>query len=469
MNGELLAVLDHIERDKGISRKVLIEAVEAALVSAARKTIGGEETDEFVVTLDGISGQIEVFINGEKYETPDFGRIAAQTAKQVIIQKIREAERDVVFVEYQAKVGELVNGIIHRFERGDLIVDLGRTEAVLPRREQSPREEYRQGERLRAYVLDVRRNTKGQQIILSRTHPGLIQELFELEVPEIYDGIVEIKSIAREPGERSKVSVFSNDDKVDSVGACVGMRGTRVKSIVRELQGEKVDIVRWSDEIRSYIAAALNPAEIDRMDVDLERKHSEIIVEDSQLSLAIGKRGQNVRLASKLTGWTIDIRSESAAEALRGLALSQLPSVGAKTEEALRDAGYLNVDMIARASVEALTQVPGVGEKGAEKMIESAKELVQDTLSKVTRVMPSFGIRDADDEEGSGEESSRPARRVRGPALSAAEKLFGSDEEEVSAEEEESPEAEPVQEAEPIQDSEDLEDIEEVEEDKQGA
>jgi N utilization substance protein A len=244
----------------------------------------------------------------------NFSRIAAQTAKQVIIQKVREAEREGIYNEFKDRVGQLVNGIVRRYEKGDLIVDLGRAEALLPRWEQVPRENYRQGDRVRAYVAEVRMATKGPQVILSRTHPGLLAELFRIEVPEIAEGIVEIMAVAREPGSRAKIAVVSHDSDVDPIGACVGMRGSRVQNVVSELRGEKIDIINWTPDIARFACSALAPAEVTRVYVDSEEQSLEIIVPDDQLSLAIGKKGQNVRLAAKMTGWKIDIMSESRAD-----------------------------------------------------------------------------------------------------------------------------------------------------------
>lgn len=392
MNGELLSVLDHIEREKGVKKEILIAAVESALVSAARRTLGRE--DDITVEIDKESGQIKVMVQGKEVESPNFGRIAAQTAKQVIIQKIREAERDVVYQTYLNRIGTLANGSVHRFERGDIIVDLGKTEAVIPKRELSSKETYRQGDRIRGYILDVRRSGKSPQVVLSRTHPGIVRRLFEMEVPEIQDGIVEIKSVAREAGERIKIAVYSKDKKVDCIGACVGMRGGRVKEIVRELQGEKIDIVRYSEDTKEYIAGAMSPAEVVDVLINKEKKSVDVVVEDDQLSLAIGKRGQNVRLASRLTGWDIDIKAKSTlaakreeAAALLGIkrapegeeafTLREIEGVGAKTELALKAANFTTVESIANSSIEALTEVKGIGKKTAEKILASAKGILQ--------------------------------------------------------------------------------------------
>ncbi|MDD5574245.1 MAG: transcription termination factor NusA [Candidatus Omnitrophica bacterium] len=380
MSSELLAILDHIERERGVSREVLIQAVESAMVSAVKKAIGAKSTENIRVTIDRTDGKIRAFMDEQEVKSMDFGRIAAQTAKQVIIQKIREAEKDVIFNEFSAKVGDIVSGTVYRFDKGNIIVDLlGKAEGILPKREQSPRDDFRQGQRVRAYVLEVKRETKGPQIILSRTSPFFVKKLFELEVPEIFEGIVEIRSISREAGERTKIAVWSKDEKVDCVGACVGMRGSRVKDIVTELQGEKIDIIRWSDDLREYITAALSPAKITEIRLDKDVEKAQVIVPDDQLSLAIGKHGQNVRLASKLTGWELDIRTrqeivQEKEEAKKTRAQMTLDGVGEKVLDALIDAGLDSLEKIKDASVDRLTQIKGIGAKKAEKIIEAAKE-----------------------------------------------------------------------------------------------
>ncbi len=343
MEQNLNQIIDQVVKDKGIDRAVLIEALEAAILSAANKKyrntrdleahyneeLGEVELFEFVTVVEEVEDSYkeidleeareidpEVEIGdslGMKMDASGFSRIAAQTAKQVIIQKVREAEREGIYNEFKDRVGELVNGIVRRYERGDLIVDLGKAEALLPHREQVPRENYRQGDRVRAYVIDVRMATKGPQIILSRTAPGLVEALFRTEVPEISEGIVEIVGVAREAGSRSKIAVVSHDPDVDPVGACVGMRGSRVQNVVSELRGEKIDIIPWTPDVARFACAALSPAEVTRVYVDNEEKALEVIVPDDQLSLAIGKKGQNVRLAARLTEWKIDIKSETAA------------------------------------------------------------------------------------------------------------------------------------------------------------
>lgn len=385
MSSELLAILDHIERERGVSREILIQAVESAMVSAVKKAIGAKNLENIRVTIDRTDGKIKAFMDDQEIKTVDFGRIAAQTAKQVIIQKIREAEKDVIFNEFSAKVGDIVSGTVYRFDKGNIVVDLlGKAEGILPKREQSPRDDFRQGQRVRAYVLEVKKETKGPQIILSRTSPFFVKKLFELEVPEIFEGIVEIKSISREAGERTKIAVWSKDEKVDCVGACVGMRGSRVKDIVTELQGEKIDIIRWSDDLREYITASLSPAKITEIRLDKKEEKAQVIVPDDQLSLAIGKHGQNVRLASKLTSWELDIRTrqeivQEKEEAKKTRAQMTLDGVGEKVLDALIDAGFDSLEKIKDASVDRLTQIKGIGAKKAEKIIEAAKERLSKT------------------------------------------------------------------------------------------
>ncbi len=396
MNDEFLTILENIEREKGISKEILFQAVESALVSAARKVIGKKDED-ITVKIDRKNGKIKVYCGKKEIESSEFGRIAAQTAKQVIIQKIREAERDIIFEEFTNKIGNIINGSVHRFERGDVIIDLGKTEATLPKNQQCRKESYRQGDRVRAYVLDVKRTPRGPQIIISRTHPGLVKRLFELEVPEINEGIVEIKAISREAGERTKISVYSKEERVDAVGACVGMKGQRVKSIVREIHGERLDIVRWSPDIKEYAKAALSPAEISSVNFNKEKNVMEVLVNDDQLSLAIGKHGQNVRIASKLIGCEIDIRSASRLKELKekegkkkGKAKEKKPKakekkkkiptvkdlagVGKKTAEALIKSGLDDIEKISKLKPADLIKVPGIGKKTAEKIIESSKE-----------------------------------------------------------------------------------------------
>ncbi|MFA4992043.1 MAG: transcription termination factor NusA [Candidatus Omnitrophota bacterium] len=382
MNQNLLMVLDSIERDKGIKKEILIKAIESALISAARKNLG-KHIEDIKAEFNSETGDFKVIGPDGNEISGDFGRISAQTAKQVIIQKIREAERDVVFDEYQKKINDIASGAVHRFEKGMIIVDLGRVEGVLPKRELPPGEEYRQGDRIKALVVDVKREPKGPQILLSRASPGFVKRLFELEVPEIYEGIVEIKSVSREAGDRSKIAVYSKDDKVDPVGACVGMRGQRVKNIVRELGGEKIDIIRWSNNMGEFISSSLSPAEIMSVKTTEAEKRAEVIVADDQLSLAIGKKGQNVRLAAKLTGWNIDIRSKSEIDQVKEMSASEIDGVGPKTEKALKKAGYDTLGKIVRLDLNELIAVKGVGKKTAEKILKSAKELMEQKVHEV--------------------------------------------------------------------------------------
>ncbi|MBU1006381.1 MAG: transcription termination factor NusA [Candidatus Omnitrophica bacterium] len=382
MNNELLSILDSIERDKGIKKEILVNAIESALISAARKKLGKHVMD-IKAKFDQETGDFKVFGPDGGELSGNFGRISAQTAKQVIIQKIREAERDVVFDEYQHKVNDITSGSVHRFEKGMIVVDLGRAEGVLPRREVPHNEEYRQGDRIKALIMDVKKTPKGPEILLSRTNAGLVKRLFELEVPEIYEGIVDIKSVSREAGDRSKIAVYSKDDKVDAVGACVGMRGQRVKSIVRELGGEKIDIIRWNIDVGEFIASSLSPAEISSVRLNEAEKRAEVLVADDQLSLAIGKKGQNVRLAAKLTGWNIDIRSKAELENVNKVPVTEIDSVGPKTAKALAKAGFKTAGDIAKADIKQLSGVDGVGKKTAEKILKSAKKVLEQKVHEV--------------------------------------------------------------------------------------
>ena len=343
MNINLAKVLEEIEKEKGISKDILIEAIESAIVSAYKKNYTNN-IDDIKIDISSDTGEIKVFTrktivqkaseplneiseddlpisDKEKYNIGDtiliettpkeFGRIAAQTAKQVIVQKIREAERNVIYEKYIDKERDIVTGIVQRIEHGNVIIDLGRTEAILLPNEQIRNEEYYKGKRIKIYILEVRKTSKGPKIFASRTHPELLKRLFELEVPEIHEGLVEIKNIAREAGKRSKVAVYSKDERVDPIGACIGDRGSRIKSITMELTDEKIDVIRWSDDDKALIANSLSPAKVITVNLFEKEKTATVVVPDQQLSLAIGKEGQNARLAAKLTGWKVDIKSES--------------------------------------------------------------------------------------------------------------------------------------------------------------
>jgi len=365
MNRELISVIDELGRQKGIDKSRVIGAIEAALQMAAKKRFG--QTENIQVEIDSKTGEISVVSKkiivdavanpktevslqearqfdreaevgdeiGSVIEMSDLGRIAAQTAKQVIFQKVREAEWEAVQKEYSTRQGDLVNGIILGVERRNYLVDLGKTEAVLPIQEQIPRETYRTGDRVKAMLLEVRRTPKDVQVILTRSHPQFVSKLFELEVPEVLEKIVEIKSIVREPGDRTKIAVTSREKAVDPVGACVGIKGSRVQAVVRELRGEKIDIITWTSDPRVFIAEALNPASIEKVGVDEEKKSALVVVADSQLSLAIGKNGQNVRLAARLTGWKIDIISATEYEKEKAERDKEIKAALAEETEAL--------------------------------------------------------------------------------------------------------------------------------------
>jgi transcription termination/antitermination protein NusA len=405
----LFQTIDQLSREKGIDPEIVVAAVEDAILVATRKYYKSVENLEShfnketghvdVCAVKKVVDQVddpaleislaeaqkldpEAAIESEvriPKPTDVLGRIAAQTAKQVIFQKVREAERDTVYAEYSQRIGELINCTVKRMEGPDVILDLGRTEARMPRREQSKLETYQIGDRVRAVITLVDRAARGPQVIASRADSTLVRKLFEMEVPEIYDGTVVIKAIAREAGERTKVAVYSRDPDVDCVGACVGMKGMRVQSVIRELRGEKIDIIEYNEDPVTFAANALSPAKINHVSiVDIEQRHLEVIVDDSQLSLAIGKKGQNVRLAAKLLGWQIDIKSEEekrqeiesqmAAMALRGAPITNLEGLGEKTLDRLRSANIETVEQLAQMTPEELLQIQGIGEKTIERI-----------------------------------------------------------------------------------------------------
>lgn len=405
---DLEALLSQIGRDKGIDRKVLIEAVESAMLSAARKHFGhnlnleckyNEESGEIeVMQFKVVVGEIQdpgtqISVEdarreydaeamegdelGKKLDTSVLGRIAAQTAKQVIIQKVRDAERGVIYEEYKDTKGELINGIVQRYDRGSIIVNLGRTEGVIPKREQIMRERYRQGDRVRCMILDIDRSARGPQIILTRSHPDFLKKLFAVEVPEIAEGVIEIKGVAREPGERAKIAVASNDSGVDPVGACVGIKGSRVQAVVQELRGERIDIITWTADDPSFVARALSPAEVSRVVVDEDDHSMEVIVSDDQLSLAIGRRGQNVKLASKLSGWRLDVRSVSVAEEEARRARASLEAIAGLSftdAEMLFQEGYRSARDVADAAIEDLLEIEGFTAEHASEVLKAARE-----------------------------------------------------------------------------------------------
>jgi N utilization substance protein A len=415
MEIDLKRVIEQVGKDKGISRDTVVEAIEKALVTAARKKYGQEreiegqfnentseiELFEFKTVVSNVTDpEVQIGVEqarehdpdvqegdqiGLKLDTTGFGRIAAQTAKQVIIQEVRTAERDIVYSEYKDRKGEIVHGIVRRIEKGNLIVDLGRAEAIVTRKDQVPREMFRVNERIRAYVLDVLKESKGPQIILSRSCTEFLIKAFEQEVPEIYEGIVRIEAAAREPGARSKIAVSSRDADVDPVGACVGMRGSRVQAVVQELRGEKIDIVPFSPDPVRYVCAALAPAQVSRVMVDDVNRSMDVIVPDEQLSLAIGKKGQNVRLAVQVTGWKIDMKSESRMQEVQeelAEALSVVDGAGEYEAKVLLDHGVASLTELSEAPSELLTAIPGISEEGAEAVRAKASELYEAKMAR---------------------------------------------------------------------------------------
>src|SRR5271168_3283892 len=449
--------IEMLSREKHIETTVVVSAIEDAMVVAARKYYKTEE--DLRAKFNPETGQVDVFsvhivveeVTDPKKEvslaeakkknpsaevgteivaakpTDVLGRIAAQTAKQVILQKVREAERDTIFNEYHGRVGEMVNCIVKRTEGPDLIVDIGRTEARLPKREQSRLESYNLGERLRVAIKVVERAARGPLVVVSRADGMLVQRLFEMEVPEIYDATVRIRAVAREAGERTKIAVESRDKEVDPVGACVGMKGMRVQSIIRELRGEKIDIIPYSEEIVAFAQKALSPAKVTRVQiVDTEEKRLEVIVEDTQLSLAIGKKGQNVRLASKLIGWNIDIKSEEekrqeieaqmAALTAPGTSLSELAGVGPKTIERIETHGITNVEKLAGMTPEQLMEIPGIGEKMVDKIYQAVNRFYEggEAAASAEPVENTDSL--AEEAAPAEEASTAPAENVAEPA-----------------------------------------------------
>ena len=457
MSIEVIQIIEQLCREKGIDKDYLIDAVKTAVEAAARKKL--PHVENLVSQFNIETGEAEIWAEqsivaaiedpdnqilledavkispdaqlGEmvlvKRELRDLGRIAAQLAKQVILQKVREAEIEITYNEFQERKGDLINGIVQRFEHGDIIVELGKAEGVLPRREQVFRETFNRGDRIRAYVVDIRKTSKNALVILSRTHIGLIQCLFELEVPEISEGMVEVMGIVREPNGRTKIAVRSNDRDIDAVGACVGMRGMRVQSIVQELRGEKIDIVEYSEDPEGFIRNALSPAKISRIISDKEENHMTIIVADDQMSLAIGKKGQNVRLAAKLVKWKIDIKNQSEMgggllEASGLLPLKESPKedfleiiknakgFGEKIVAILFTNNVVNFDEVISRGIEGLTQITGIGPKKAEAIFKFS----QDSISQRPEAVPAA-------EEVSAEEEGDTAPQAEEEEAETAE------------------------------------------------
>jgi len=411
MQPELSRVIEQVSKEKGIDRTIVVNAIETAMLSAAKKIVGANTRLEAKFNTD--IGEVELFkiltvveqvnepeaevsledartnldpeaqLGDELLEKLDqrYGRIAAQAAKQSLIQRLRDAERDIIYNEFKDRKGELTHsGTVQRFEKKNIIVNLGRTDAILPEKEQIPRERYRQGDRIRAFILEVEMTSKGPQIVLSRTHPGFLIKLFEQEVPEVYEGIVEIKGAAREPGGRAKIAVVSNDADVDPVGACVGMKGTRVQSVVQELRGEKIDIVHWTPDPAEFVCRALAPAKVSKIIMDEDERSMEVIVPDDQLSLAIGRKGQNVRLASRLSGFKLDVRSESEAdeEARQARAsLTGVPGIGDVAAELLYQNGFKSPQEVAQADEQTIAEIEGVGAEKAVSILKAVRAYVE--------------------------------------------------------------------------------------------
>ena len=433
MNRELIMVIEQLGREKGIDKEVLFEALETALLSASRKSLG--PADNVRIHIDRKTGDFRIYQRKQVVEDvtdretqialadakalnpaaelgvelellqdrplQDLGRIAAQTAKQVILQKVRDAEREGIYSEFVGKEGQILRGVVHRIEKRNVILEVGKAEAILPEREQIPGERYNPGDRVRAYVLEVRRTAKGPQISLSRTHPGYLARLFETEIPEIQEGIVIVKATAREAGERAKVAVASTKRDVDPIGACVGLRGTRIQVISRELRGEKIDIIEWSNDPASFVARALSPAKVSSVTISEEtdpeggelQTAALVVVPDNQLSLAIGKKGQNARLAAKLTGMRIDIKSESEVEAERAeaeqaeaarAALATLPGMTPEMFHALIETGLVSPRAVAAAGRERLASLPAIG-ASAEAIVAAAEAWLAEREPKDTQ------------------------------------------------------------------------------------
>ncbi|WP_018699662.1 transcription termination factor NusA [Amorphus coralli] len=428
---ELLQIADAVAREKSIDRTIVIAAMEDAIQKAARSRYGSET--EVRAEINPKTGDIrlqrllevveevenpttQVDLDEARHRNPaaqlgdyvseplppiDFGRIAAQSAKQVIVQKVREAERDHQYDEFKDRIGEVVNGVVKRVEYGNVIVDLGRGEAIVKRDQLIPRELFRNGDRVRAYIMDVRREQRGPQIFLSRTHPQFMSKLFRQEVPEIYDGVIEVKSVARDPGSRAKIAVVSNDSSIDPVGACVGMRGSRVQAVVQELQGEKIDIIPWNPDAATFIVNALQPAEVAKVVLDEDAERIEVVVPDEQLSLAIGRRGQNVRLASQLTGWDIDILTEQEESERRQKEFQERTALfveGLNVDEVvgqlLASEGFTSIEEVAYVELDEIASIEGFDEETAEEIQARAREHLEERERQLDEERRGLGVAD---------------------------------------------------------------------------
>jgi N utilization substance protein A len=466
----VLEALGQIAQEKNVKRELVVETLEIGLLSAAKKRYG--TSDNIEVEIDNTSGGITLFalkqvvaeeapedsgleigLSAAKEIDPkakvgktvreelsfaDFGRNAIQTAKQILIQRVREAERERIYDDYQGRIGEIVSGTVQQISRGDILVNLGRTEAVIPLKEQIRKERYRQGDPIRAYVVNVLRTSKGPQVLLSRTHPTFLMRLFQFEVPEIYEGVIEVKGVAREPGERAKIAVVSHDPRIDPVGACVGMKGSRVQAVVRELSNERIDIVPWNENEAIFLSRALSPAVVKRVVVERIENRMTAVVEDDQLSLAIGKSGQNARLAGRLTSWKVDIITETRFEELQAekaatlTPLASVRGIGKVMRERLETAGIVSANDVVAASVARLIGVPGIGEATAEKIQAAADEIVS---VKVAEYREALEIKKAAEEaERAALEAAQAAEEAERAALEAAQAAEEAAEEETDAE-----------------------------------
>ena len=478
MNYEVLEALGQIAQEKSVKKELVIETLEIGLLSAAKKRYG--TSDNIEVKIDEASGGISLVatkqvVDDDALEDPgleiglsaakeidskakvgetvteelnfaDFGRNAIQTAKQILIQRVREAERERIFEDYQGRIGEIVSGTVQQISRGDILVNLGRTEAVIPLKEQIRKERYRQGDPIRAYIVNVLRTSKGPQVLLSRTHPSFLMRLFQFEVPEIYEGIIEVKGVAREPGERAKIAVFSHDARIDPVGACVGMKGSRVQAVVRELSNERIDIVPWSEDAAIFLSRSLGPAVVKRVVVERIDKRMTAVVEDDQLSLAIGKSGQNARLASQLTSWKVDIITETRFDEMQTeksetfISLASVPGIGKVMREHLETAGIASANEVAGSSLSRLMDVPGIGEATAEKIKVAADELVSVKVSEYREELEKRkaaeeverAARVAEEAERAAKEAEEAAKEAEEAAKAAAEAEGAAVEDEAS-------------------------------------
>ena len=472
MNYEVLEALGQIAQEKNVSRDLVIETLEIGLISAAKRRFG--TADNVEVEIDATSGEIRVHATKEIVEDgdveepglqialsaaveidpkakvgkevkeelafADFGRNAIQSAKQILIQRVREAERERIYEDFQGRIGEVMSGTVQQISHGDILINMGRTEAVIPLKEQIRKERYRQGDPIRASLVNVLRTSKGPQVVLSRTHPDFLVKLFQFEVPEIYEGIIEVKAVAREPGERAKIAVHSNDERIDPVGACVGMKGSRVQAVVRELSNERIDIVPWSEDEAIFLSRALSPATVRRVVVDRREKRMTAIVDDDQLSLAIGKAGQNARLASQLSGWKVDIITDTRYQEMQEertatfVPLDEVPGVGKVMQERLETAGIASANDLVESTLARLLEVPGVGEATAEKIQTTANGIVS---VKVTAYREELKVqKEAEEAIRVAEEAARAEEE----AARAAEEAAKAEEEAKAAEEAEAAE-----------------------------